>query len=224
MTKWTEIPIYERLRELRERAGLSRDALAKAIGLKGSSSYQRYETADYKKKYISVEMAENISKAICGKGNPPITHDEVMNLSGVKPASEDEQTRHLSSYTRTAKDKAEDIDMFLEADPRPLLEALSSDDRMAAIDKVRSSKIIDRDILISILKIVSSIDPKSIDMKKVPLEVIFSSCIATHDFIASSEVRDQRAIEDLAKAAFIKTAHAALLAQAGFFKDLEDNI
>lgn len=73
------------LREIRDRTGLSMDAFAKAIGLKGQSSYQRYESeAGYeRRKFLTPEMAMKIGEAFVGKGQPPITDAEVRQLAGL---------------------------------------------------------------------------------------------------------------------------------------------
>jgi len=79
----------KKLRAIRERAGLSMAAIAKAMGLKGSSSYQRYEEeAGYqKRRFLLPEVAEKVAQAVAGKGTPPITRAEVMALAGVSPSA-----------------------------------------------------------------------------------------------------------------------------------------
>ena len=74
-----------RLKELRLRAGLSMDKLAKALGYKGQSSYQRYEDSQlYKKKYLPYDLVEKLLDVLPGKGEPPILPGEVLRLSGSK--------------------------------------------------------------------------------------------------------------------------------------------
>jgi hypothetical protein len=60
------------LEELRARANLSMDRLAKAMGFKGQSSIQRYLSSDYHLGFRP-EMLNKFKKALLGKGNPPIT-------------------------------------------------------------------------------------------------------------------------------------------------------
>ena len=75
------------LRQLRLRAGLSMDDVAAALGLKGPSSYQRYEDAAlYKGKYLPVEMVELLDAILVGKGEPPITSGEIWALAGIPAA------------------------------------------------------------------------------------------------------------------------------------------
>jgi transcriptional regulator with XRE-family HTH domain len=92
--------ITERVRLLRERAGLSMEALAQAMGYKGASSYQRYENATlFKKTYIPLHIAEKIAKAIVGTGDPPITVEEVIALAGVGAvAAEPEESELVEKY------------------------------------------------------------------------------------------------------------------------------
>lgn len=79
-------PITMRLRDIRERSGLSMAELAKAAGYKGASSYQRYEDpALYTKDYLPLDLIEAIAPAMTGKGMPPITQDEVYALARAVP-------------------------------------------------------------------------------------------------------------------------------------------
>jgi SOS-response transcriptional repressor LexA len=74
-----------RLREMRERAGFSMPLLAKAIGYAGASSYQRYESEDYRKRYLPRELVEKLADVLPGKGDPPVTIEEVCALAGMPP-------------------------------------------------------------------------------------------------------------------------------------------
>lgn len=71
-----------RLRNLRQRAGLSMGDLAVKSGFKGQSSIQRYEDDTlYKKTFLPTELAAKFANAMEGLGTPPITRQEVMALS-----------------------------------------------------------------------------------------------------------------------------------------------
>lgn len=76
----------DKLKAIRTRLGLSQDAFAKAIDLKGASSYQRYEDPDYyvRRAYIRPEMAEKIWQ----KFGPSLGMDQadVMALAGMVTA------------------------------------------------------------------------------------------------------------------------------------------
>jgi transcriptional regulator with XRE-family HTH domain len=75
--------VTSRLRELRERAGVSMQTLAKLMGKRGASSYQRYENpALFKKDYLPIGIADALADALAGKGNPPVTRAEVFALAG----------------------------------------------------------------------------------------------------------------------------------------------
>ncbi len=70
------------MRKLRERAGLSMDEMARALGYARASSIQRYENEnEFSKDYFSVDLTQKIAKALIGRGNPPIMADEVWALS-----------------------------------------------------------------------------------------------------------------------------------------------
>lgn len=77
-------PVTTRLRRLRKRAGLTMAELTKQLGMKSISTYQRYESDNlYTKDYFSIELAYRLLKVLEGKGEPPITEDEILSLAGV---------------------------------------------------------------------------------------------------------------------------------------------
>src|SRR5690242_12585502 len=80
--------ITARVRHLRKRSGLSMGTMAKALGYKGASSYQRYEDpSQYKDGYLKRDLVEKLWAVLQGRGNPPITYDEVWELAGPEFAS-----------------------------------------------------------------------------------------------------------------------------------------
>ncbi|MHC5308150.1 LexA family transcriptional regulator [Bartonella sp. LJL80] len=73
--------VTTQMRKLRERAGLSMDDLARAMGYARASSIQRYENAhEFLKEYFSVDLTTKLAKALIGRGSPPIAADEVWAL------------------------------------------------------------------------------------------------------------------------------------------------
>jgi len=110
-----ESPIAEELRKLRQRAGLSMARLARECGYKGASSYQRYEnTAQYTKPLLPVPLAAKIAEALVGKGEPPISREEVLALAGVRPDEDGRLTASAGIYTLTSNN--EDLDGQPEID------------------------------------------------------------------------------------------------------------
>jgi transcriptional regulator with XRE-family HTH domain len=81
MSRETEFSVPDAFKALRERANLSLQELAKAIGYAGASSIQRYESAEYSKDTIDIGLAAKVAKALVGKGEPPITANEVWILA-----------------------------------------------------------------------------------------------------------------------------------------------
>ena len=80
----TEPHITERLRALRKRAGYSMDALARAAGYRAASGYQRYESsAHYHKPYLPTDLVHRLLEIFVGRGQPPITQTEVLELAGL---------------------------------------------------------------------------------------------------------------------------------------------
>ncbi len=83
--------VTERLRALRERAGLSMEEVARTCGYRRASSYQYYEDGKlFTRRYIPLELAEKLSIAFIGRGQPPIQEDEVLALAGLKLATDSE--------------------------------------------------------------------------------------------------------------------------------------
>lgn len=77
-------PVPETLRTLRNRAGLSMAVMARELGLKGSSSYQRFEdVALFRRPYLPLGLLPLFKRALLGKGKPPITVDEINPLFGL---------------------------------------------------------------------------------------------------------------------------------------------
>jgi SOS-response transcriptional repressor LexA len=69
-----------RLKALRVRAHLTMAEMARAAGLKGASSWQRYESAAFTKDYLPPEVAVRLAEFLSGRGEPPITADEILTL------------------------------------------------------------------------------------------------------------------------------------------------
>ena len=63
-------------------------ALASGIGMKGASSYQRYEekTNYFKREYLRFDLAMKIGRVLEGNGTPPVQYSDVMDLAGVERA------------------------------------------------------------------------------------------------------------------------------------------
>lgn len=77
-----EESVTMKFRALRERAEMSMDELAQAMGYSRASSIQRYEDpALYKKAFIAPELVLKMIKAVVGRGDPKITAAEVWALA-----------------------------------------------------------------------------------------------------------------------------------------------
>lgn len=81
-----DIPVTERLKALRARAGVSMAEAAAALGLKTASGYQHYEDPKkFFKRYLPREILEKLAPLFAGraaKGEAPVTADEVWALGG----------------------------------------------------------------------------------------------------------------------------------------------
>ncbi|AKR55735.1 hypothetical protein XM25_07975 [Devosia sp. H5989] len=101
--------ITAKIKELRERAGLSMAAVAKAMGYKTASGYQRYENAEtYKGGYLARDWVEGFAGAVAGRGSPPVTIDDVWPLAGpeFKPPAK-KRNPLIDSYNPDAEWKPE---------------------------------------------------------------------------------------------------------------------
>jgi hypothetical protein len=79
------LSVPARLKALRLRANVTMLEVAKALGLKGISSYQRYEDESrFRKKYLPVEFVSPLVDLMKGRGEPPISEDEILKLAGVE--------------------------------------------------------------------------------------------------------------------------------------------
>lgn len=75
--------VTAQFRILRERAGISLDTLAQAMGYARASSIQRYEDpAQYKRTYFDREFVSKLIKPLTGKGDPRIAANEIWALAG----------------------------------------------------------------------------------------------------------------------------------------------
>ena len=75
--------VTQRLKSLRTRAGMSMADVAKALGLRGPSSYQRYEDeALTKDDSIPFKVVKKLLPILVGKGSPPVMEIEVLALAG----------------------------------------------------------------------------------------------------------------------------------------------
>lgn len=75
------VPYAVRLRLLRERAGLSRDQLAKRMGLERGTSLQRYESDEaFGERPLPSPFLAKLARAVVGLGLPPIGTEDVWGL------------------------------------------------------------------------------------------------------------------------------------------------
>lgn len=75
-----------KLKALRTRAKVSMDRVAKDLGYKTASSYQRYEdptTYEKKGKHLPLHIARGLINILVGKGSPPVSQEEILMLAGV---------------------------------------------------------------------------------------------------------------------------------------------
>jgi phage repressor protein C with HTH and peptisase S24 domain len=78
-----DIPVTERLKALRNRAGVTMAEAAQALGKKTPSGYQHYEDPKkFSRPYLPHEIIEKLIPLFVGHGEPPVTEEEAWNLGG----------------------------------------------------------------------------------------------------------------------------------------------
>jgi phage repressor protein C with HTH and peptisase S24 domain len=84
-----------KLKELRNRAGITTRGLAKMLKWSAHTRVQYYED-EFKGEYLPQGVVKEIAPHLVGRGRPPIRDEEVFALAGMAPAApESEQTTLL---------------------------------------------------------------------------------------------------------------------------------
>lgn len=80
--------VTKAVQALRERADISMEDAARAAGWRAKSSWQRYEDEQlFTKRYLPVEIAERMIRALAGQGSPQVTPEDIMALTGPRVLS-----------------------------------------------------------------------------------------------------------------------------------------
>ena len=70
------------MRELRERAGLSMEEMAKSLGVDGKATIELYEDEEkFSRDYFPIALTEKLARILIGLGKPSICSDEVWALA-----------------------------------------------------------------------------------------------------------------------------------------------
>lgn len=77
-----EVP--DRCRSIRRRLGLSVDEMAKGMGYRGGSSWQKYEE-EHRALYLQPKVVARL-RVYIGRGDPPVSEDEILEMGGTPPA------------------------------------------------------------------------------------------------------------------------------------------
>jgi hypothetical protein len=89
----------ERLKDLRRRAGYTVRAFSRELGYNSTSAVQYYEDpARYRRDYLPGDMIEKAVDLLVGRGEPPITADEVRSLAANIEARSAQASRYAPVY------------------------------------------------------------------------------------------------------------------------------
>lgn len=104
-----KIHVTQRLKDIRQRAGLSMQELAKAMGYRNSSSYQRYEDPSLTRDdSLPIKFVQKLLPVVTGKGAPAISDREIMELVG--PLLATSTTEQMEVSGRVAAGIWQDLD------------------------------------------------------------------------------------------------------------------
>ena len=73
--------LHQKLQALKDRTGLSLRAIAREMGYSQASSIQRYFSPDYSEPALPANFVSKLLAVLPGKGSPPITREEVLELA-----------------------------------------------------------------------------------------------------------------------------------------------
>lgn len=82
--KVSQKPIYIRLKEIRERAGISGSQIARDLEYKSPSGYLRYEQPDQGNRPIPYDVVKRLIPLLRGRGDSPVTAEELLLLTDAK--------------------------------------------------------------------------------------------------------------------------------------------
>lgn len=104
-------PPRERLRELRERSGMTGSAVARLAGYSHASGYTNYEQPKHGNRPIPYRLIKQLIPLWRGKGSPAITVDELLAISD----GADESTVVKQAVAQRLEKTATRIDAAIEA-------------------------------------------------------------------------------------------------------------
>lgn len=77
-----DLPVAQRLRALRERSGLSDCTVAMRLGYSRARQYRVYEDPTiWEAPYLQSDLVRRLLPILMGRGDPPITRQEVASLA-----------------------------------------------------------------------------------------------------------------------------------------------
>lgn len=142
----------DRLRALRQRAGLSRAQLAKMCGVAGMTTVQYWEAGDRPgSKPLPGHVVVMLAGALVGRGNPPITPAEIAALGDgsaalILPANDIQRVALYAWGALLSLDTAQPVEIISVsvASSGDIIAAAIIDDHAARIAPAGSRVIIDR--------------------------------------------------------------------------------
>jgi hypothetical protein len=135
----------QKLKSMRERAGVSQHECAKALGMATPSGYGRYEndaTYNAKGEAIPGNIIAGVATVLVGKGYPPVTLQELMEISD-SPSLMNLVTNVAKDAARLAQNSTAPTAMAPKQQaPQSQGNALIPDDLIASIDRAMRESVI----------------------------------------------------------------------------------
>jgi DNA-binding XRE family transcriptional regulator len=135
----------QKLKSMRERAGVSQQECAKALGMATPSGYGRYEndaTYNAKGEAIPGNIIAGVATVLVGRGYPPVTLQELMEISD-SPSLMNLVTNVAKDAARLAQNSSAPPAVAPRQQAPPSQgNALIPDDLIASIDKAMRESVI----------------------------------------------------------------------------------
>ena len=104
---------YEILKSLRMRAGLSGAEVGRALGYSSNNGYNQYEYENRVDKLIPTPLLTKLIPILRGRGNPPVTADELIAISEARSLPSD--TPSLAGLSSSPPDTLDEANVMFRA-------------------------------------------------------------------------------------------------------------
>lgn len=115
-----DTPTVEKLKALRVRSGLAVRELASLMGYRTGSGYQTLEKEDRGDKPYTLQTVRRLAHHLIGRGDPPITIEDVADLLGGQPIAFETPQQQAALYHLLGVEMPADIKSQVSVIPAPV--------------------------------------------------------------------------------------------------------